>query len=61
MMLLPVAAHVISLVNLVRSPWRELSSKGKRQYVIGLGFDLLVIGAVVYWWQDNYQLDFLNR
>lgn len=61
LMLLPVAAHLISLVNLVRSPWRELSAKGRRHYVIGLGFDLLVLCAVVYWWQDNYQFDFLNR
>jgi hypothetical protein len=61
LMLIPVLAQVISLVSLVRAPWRELSAKGRRHYVIGLGFDLLVIGAVVYWWQDNYQFDFLNR
>jgi hypothetical protein len=60
LMLLPVVAQAISMVLLLRSPWRELSTKGRRHYVIGLGFDLLVIGAVVYWWQDNYQLDFLN-
>jgi hypothetical protein len=60
LMLLPLVAQIISLVNIVRTPWRGLSSKGRRHYVIGLGFDLLVIGAAVWWWQDNYQFDFLS-
>lgn len=60
LMLLPLVAQVISLVNIVRTPWRGLSSKGRRHYVIGLGFDLLVIAAAVWWWQDNYQFDFLS-
>lgn len=49
MMLLPVAAHLISFVNIVRTPWSALSAKGRRHYLIGISFDLLVMGAAVYW------------
>ncbi len=49
LMLLPVVAHAISFVNLVRSPWSALSAKGRRQYVIGIAFDSLVLGAAGYW------------
>ncbi len=48
LMLFPVVAHVISFVKLVRSPWSALSGKGRRHYVIGITFDLLVLGAAVY-------------
>lgn len=58
--LLPVVAHAISLVNILRQPWGSLSKRGRRHYVLGLAIDLLVIAAVVYWWHDNYQLDFLH-
>lgn len=41
--------HAISFVNLVRSPWSALSAKGRRQYLIGIAFDSVVLGAAVYW------------
>jgi hypothetical protein len=49
LMLLPVLAQLISLVNLVRVPWSALSRKGRRHYVVGLTFDLIVLGSVGYW------------
>jgi hypothetical protein len=49
LMLLPVVAHLISFVNLVRTPWSALSAKGRRHYVIGITFDLLVLGSALYW------------
>lgn len=49
LLLLPVVAHAISLFNLLRAPWSALSKKGRRQYVVGVAFDVLVIGAVLYW------------
>jgi hypothetical protein len=49
LMLLPVAAQLISLVNILRAPWSALSAKGRRQYVIGLVFDLIVVGSAAYW------------
>ncbi len=49
LMLLPVVAHAISFVNLARSPWSALSAKGRRQYLVGIVFDSIVLGAAVYW------------
>jgi len=49
LMLLPVIAHLISFVNLLRTPWAALSAKGRRHFVIGLTFDLIVLGAALYW------------
>lgn len=36
-------------MNLLRAPWSALSAKGRRQYVIGLVFDVIVIGCAAYW------------
>lgn len=49
LLLFPVVTQLISLVQLLRVPWSSLSSKGRRHYVIALAFDLVVLGAVVYW------------
>lgn len=49
LMFLPVVAHLISFVNLVRTPWSGLSAKGRRHYVIGLVLDLIVLGSGLYW------------
>lgn len=48
-MLLPVVAQLISFVNLLRAPWSALSAKGRRHYVVGITFDLLVLGSALYW------------
>jgi hypothetical protein len=53
LMLLPLVAHVISLINIVRVPWSALSPKGRRHYLIGIAFDLVVIGAALYWLIDS--------
>jgi hypothetical protein len=49
LMLLPAVTQLISLVQLLRVPRSALSSKGRRQYFIALSFDVLVLGAVMYW------------
>jgi hypothetical protein len=49
LMLLPLVAQLISFVNLLRVPWSALSSKGRRHYVVGLTFDLIVLGSATYW------------
>jgi hypothetical protein len=53
LMLLPVVAHLISFVNLLRTPWAALSARGRRHLAIGLTFDLIVLGAALYWLIDH--------
>jgi hypothetical protein len=48
-MLLPVLTQLISFVKLLREPWSLLSTKGRRHYVVGITFDLFVLGSALYW------------
>jgi len=44
----PFLAQLISIYNLLRIPWNELSAKGRRRYVIGLCVDALIIAPIAY-------------
>jgi hypothetical protein len=48
-MLLPAVTQLISLVQLLRVPWPQLTPKGRRHYIIALCSDVLVISAAAYW------------
>lgn len=49
LLLVPVVTQLVSLVQLLRVSWSALSAKGRRQYLIALSFDALVLGSVAYW------------
>jgi hypothetical protein len=49
LLLLPVVTQLVSLVQLLRVSWSALSSKARRQYVVALSFDALVLGSAAYW------------
>jgi hypothetical protein len=56
LLLFPLISQLISCINLLRTPWSALSAKGRRPYIIGMTFDLLVIGSAVYWLAHNTSL-----